>query len=81
MNKTGFFRVTIAKRHGNDYFKYQIQNVLVKKEILAKDIMDLKKKVEAYGFLWGIIDKEIAEQNSGKYKLKALQGEYGIQIE
>ena len=77
---TGFFRTTIATRNGNRYFKYQIRNRLVQKEIIAKDIMDLKIKVESYGFLWGIIDKNEAEKHSGDYKLKALQGEYGIQI-
>ena len=77
---TGFFRTTIATRNGNKYYKYQIRNRLVNKEIIAKDIMDLKDKVESYGFLWGIINKNEAEQHSGKYKLKALQGKYGIQI-
>ena len=77
---TGFFRTTIATRKENKYFKYQIRNRLVNKEIIAKDIMDLKNKVESYGFLWGIINQEEAEQHSGQYKLKALQGRYGIQI-
>lgn len=78
---TGFFRTTITKRNNNKYFKYQIRNRLVRKEIIAKDIMELKKKVEEYGFLWGIINKEEAEQHSGDYKLKALQGQYGIRFD
>lgn len=81
MNKTGFFRVTFAKRGNNKYFKYQIRNELVKKEIMARDIMELKNKVQGYGFLWGITDRIKAEENSQQYKLKALQGDYGIQIE
>ena len=77
---TGFFRTTTTKKNGTKYFKYQIRNRLVHKELMAKDIKDLKEKVESYGFLWGIIDIEEAEKHSGDYKLKALQGEYGIQI-
>jgi len=77
---TGFFRTTIATRHNKQYYKYQIRNRLVNKEIIAKDIMDLKNKVESYGFLWGIINKNEDEKHSGKYKLKELQGKYGIQI-
>lgn len=80
-NETGFFRVTIAKRNDNKYFKYQIRNRLIHKEIIRKDILELKTQVEDCGFLWGIVDKTKAEQNSGKYKLKALQGNYGIQIQ
>lgn len=78
---TGFFRTTIATRNENKYFKYQVKNRLIHKEFIAKDIMDLKNKVEDNGFLWGIIDKEEAEKYTGKYKLKALQGKYGIQVE
>ena len=80
MNQTGFFRVSIQKKGDNRYYKYQIRNRLIKKEIVSKDIMDLKNKVEKYGFLWGIINKEKAEKHSQKYKLKALQGKYGEQI-
>lgn len=78
---TGFFRTTITKRKNNQYFKYQIRNRLVKKEIIAKDIMELKQKVEKNGFLWGIIDEKLAEKYSGDYKLKALQGQYGIRFD
>lgn len=78
---TGFFRVTTTMKDNNIYYKYQIRNRLVKKELSAKDILELKKKVQSYGFLWGIIDKDEAEKNSQKYKLKVLQGDYGIQIE
>lgn len=78
---TGFFRTTTTKRLGHTYFKYQVRNRLVHKELVAKDIMDLKKKVEAYGLLWGIIDEKEAEKNCGDYELKSLQGTYGIQID
>lgn len=78
---TGFFRTTITQKDGKDYFKYQVRNRLVHKELVSKDIKKLKEKVEANGLLWGIIDKELAEQHSGDYKLKVLQGTYGIQIE
>lgn len=47
---------------------------------MANDIKKLKDKVESHGFLWGIIDREEAEKHTGDYKLKALQGKYGIQI-
>ena len=77
MSQTGFFRVTIAKRNDNKYYKYQIRNRLVHKEIVSKDIMVLKRKVEKYGLLWGIIDIKKAQKNNGDYKLKALQGKYG----
>lgn len=80
MNKTGFFRVSVAKRRDKEYFKYQIRNELVHKEIIKKDIYMLKETVESYGFLWGIIDIDKAEQYKGKYNLTSLQGQYGIQI-
>lgn len=80
MNQTGFFRTTIVKKNNNKYYKYQIRNKLIQKEIVSKDIMDLKNKVEKYELLWGIIDKNLAYENSGNYKLKSLQGKYGIQI-
>lgn len=78
---TGFFRTTVTQKDGKDYFKYQVRNRLVHKELMAKDIKKLKEKVEANGLLWGIIDKEQAEQHSGDYKLKALQGTYGIRVD
>lgn len=77
---TGFFRVTKIKQHGRYYYKYSVRNKLVKKELMANDMKKLKDKVESHGFLWGIIDKEKAEKHTGDYKLKALQGRYGIQI-
>lgn len=79
-NQTGFFRVTIATRYGNKYFKYGIKNSLIKKEIIRKDIYELKEAVEDCGLLWGITDVAKAEKQKGKYNLKALQGKYGIQI-
>ena len=42
--------------------------------------MELKKEVEKQGFLWGITDIEKAKENSGDYKLKALQGKYGKKV-
>ena len=80
MNQSGFFRVSIAKRKNNKYFKYQIRNELIHKEIIKKDIYELKQIVEEYGFLWGIIDLKKAKDNKQKYNLKALQGRYGKQI-
>lgn len=77
---TGFFRVTRTKQHGRYYYKYAVRNRLVKKELMSNDIKKLKEKVEAHGLLWGIINKEEAEQHTGDYKLKALQGRYGEQI-
>ena len=79
-NQTGFFRVTIAKRRDKLYFKYQIRNELVKKEIIKKDIFELKEIVESYGFLWGIVDINKAIKYKGKYSIKNLQGEYGEQV-
>ena len=79
-NQTGFFRVSIAKRRDKEYFKYQIRNELVKKEIIKKDIYELKEQVEAYGFLWGIVDIDKAIQYKGQYSIKTLQGDYGIQV-
>ncbi|MBO5476229.1 MAG: hypothetical protein J6A15_00560 [Clostridia bacterium] len=77
---TGFFRVVQTKQHGKYYYKYSVRNRLVKKELMSKDIKALKEKVESHGFLWGIINEEEAEKHTGDYKLKALQGRYGIQI-
>ena len=80
MNQTGFFRVSIAKRRNKNYFKYQIRNELVRKEIIRKDIYELKEAVEKYGFLWGIIDINKAIEYKGKYSIKILQGDYGERI-
>lgn len=79
-NQTGFFRVTIAKRNENIYFKYQIRNQLIKKELIRKDILELKESVEKCGFLWGIIDIKKAYQYQGKYNMKTLQGRYGEKV-
>ena len=80
MSKSGFYRTTIQKRGDREYYKYIIKNRLIFKEITRKDIMDLKKEVEKQGFLWGITNLEKAEEHSGEYKLKALQGKYGKQV-
>ena len=77
---TGFFRTTIIEKDNRKYFKYKIKNKLVYKEFWAKDIKDLKKKVESNGFLWGITDIKKAEQYSGDYKLKTLEGRYGEKV-
>lgn len=77
---TGFYRTVISKRGDNKYYKYTIKNKLVFKEIIRKDIMELKQEVEKQGFIWGITDLKKAEENSGNYKLKALQGRYGIKV-
>lgn len=80
MSNTGFYRTTIQRRDGRKYYKYIVKNQLIRKEITRKDIMDLKKEVEKQGFLWGITDLKTAEENSGDYKLKSLQGKYGEQV-
>ena len=80
MSQTGFYRVLIHHKNNKEYFKYQIRNKLIKKEFVRNDIYDLKQAVEKAGFLWGIIDKEKANNYKGKYNLQTLQGKYGIQI-
>ena len=74
MSKTGFYRVFTTD--SGQYFKYQIRNKLVEKEITRKDIFELKVAVEEAGFLWGIIDIDKAKQYSQKYKLSVLQGKF-----
>ena len=80
MSKTGFYRTIIYKKNGKQYYKYTIKNKIVFQEITRKDIMELKEEVEKQGFLWGITDLERAKENSGNYKLQALQGKYGKQV-
>lgn len=80
MSVTGFYRTTIQRRDNKQYYKYTINNKIVFKEITRKDIMELKKEVEKQGFLWGIVDIQKAQENSGNYKLKALQGKYGKKV-
>ena len=77
---TGFYRVFIIERDKQHYFKYQIRNKLVQKEITRKDIYELKEAVENAGLLWGIIDRQKAEKYKGKYNLHSLQGRYGIKV-
>ena len=77
---TGFYRVFTIERDGQKYFKYQIRNRLIKKEITRKDIYELKQEVEKAGLLWGIVDIDKAYQYKGKYSLYSLQGKYGIRI-
>jgi len=80
MSQTGFYRTTIHRKGDRRYYKYVIKNKLVFKEITRKDIMELKKEVEKQGFLWGITDLEKAQENSGDYKVTALQGKYGKKV-
>ena len=80
MTKTGFYRTSIQMKDDKIHYKYAIKNKLVFKEITRRDIMDLKKEVEKQGFLWGIVDLEKAQEHSGIYKLKALQGKYGKKV-
>lgn len=42
MSSTGFYRVFITD--DDKYLKYQIRNKLVHKEIVRKDILELKKR-------------------------------------
>ena len=81
MNESGFYRVLIVHNGGQTYYRYQIRNKLLHKEITRKDIYKLKQAVEEKGLLWGITDLEKAEKNSGKYKLKVLQGKYGLKVD
>ena len=77
---TGFYRVSIVNNNNGQYYQYQIRNKLVKKEIIRKDIYELKEEVENAGLLWGIIDIDIADKHKGQYRLKTLQGQYGKKI-
>ena len=77
---TGFYRVFKVQINGDTYFRYQVRNRLIKKEITRKDIYELKQEVEKAGLLWGIIDLAKALENKGKYNMETLQGKYGIQI-
>lgn len=81
MSETGFYRVFKTKRKDIEYYRYQVRNKLLQKEITRKDIYELKQAVEEAGLLWGIIDLEKAKSNSQKYKIKSLEGAYGIKID
>lgn len=81
MSETGFYRVFIVNRDNQKYYKYQIRNQLIRKEITRKDIYELKQAVEEAGLLWGITDIDKAETNKGKYNLYSLQGRYGLKID
>lgn len=78
---TGFYRVFEIERNGQKYFRYQIRNKLINKEITRKDIYELKQAVEKAGLLWGIINLDDAIKNKDKYDIHYLQGKYGIQID
>lgn len=80
MGNTGFYRVIKHHHTDGDYYRYQIRNKLVHKEISRTDILELKQEVEKQGFLWGIIDIEKANQNKQIYNLKTLEGKYGLKI-
>lgn len=78
MAKTGFFRVNEITNNGKRVLKYEINNKLVKKSITRSDILELKKAVERAKFLWGIYDKDLANEYKQIYNLKTLQGKYGL---
>ena len=48
---TGFYRVLETHKYGKKYFKYRINNKIIKKEITRKDIYELKQLVEEAGLL------------------------------
>ena len=77
---TGFYRVLKIKQNGKEYYKYKINNKLIKKEFVRSDILDLRRAVQNAGFLWGITDLEEAKKNTNGYSIGLLQGRYGIQI-
>jgi hypothetical protein len=74
---TGFYRVLEIERDGQKYFRYQVRNKLINKEITRKDIYELKQAVEEAGLLWGIVNPIEANKNKGKYNLEVLRGKYG----
>lgn len=78
---TGFYNTVLKTENGRKYFKYQVNNKIVKKEIKKKDILILKKTVEELGLLWGIYDLELANQFKSDYNLKELTGRYGLQCQ
>lgn len=78
---TGFYNTVLKTEKGRRYFKYQVNNKIVSKEIKKKDILTLKKTVEELGLLWGVYDLELAYQFKGKYDLKELTRRYGLQCQ
>ena len=78
---TGFYRVYKIRIKEKEYYKYKIQNKMLWKEIVRKDIYELKKAVEEAGLLWGIVNLPEAQKHKGKHNIKKLQGRYGIKIE
>lgn len=80
MSNTGFYRVFIKKKNKKKYYVYQIRNKIINKDIVRKDIYELKKAVNQAGLLWGVIDIQQAKQHSQGYDMKMLQGKYGKQI-
>ena len=80
LTNTGFYRVTKKRTNSGVYYRYQIHTKLVDKELARTDILKLKQAVEEYGFLWGIIDIPLANENKQIYNLETLQGRYGLKI-
>lgn len=78
MTQTGFFRVTETKNNGKKVLKYEVNNKLLKRSFTRTDILELKKAVEKAKLLWGIYDKELANEYKQIYNLKTLQGKYGL---
>ena len=74
-----------VEREADDFASYLLMpndelNKLVDKELTRTDIFELKQAVEDHGFLWGIIDIPLANENKQIYNLETLQGRYGLKI-
>ena len=67
---TGFYRVYKVCIKEKEYYKYKIQNKMLWKEIVRKDINELKKAVEEAGLLWGIVNLHEAQKHKGKHNIK-----------
>ena len=82
-SNTGFFRVSKIKEpsvlQGYRY-AYQMKNELLKMDIRSVSILDLKKKVEQRGLLWGIVEmnKAIHTANENHVGIEELVGRYGL---
>lgn len=80
---TGFFRVTRINNPRSGfllYYEYTIDTPLVFKKIKAHKLLDLKIKVQNKGFLWGVIDENLAKHTcySQNEPLFQLYGHYGV---
>lgn len=77
---TGFYRVLEIHNNNNRYYKYKINNKLLRKEIVRRDILELKHEVEKAGLLWGITNISEAMRHIGNHDIYFLQGRYGIHV-